>query len=194
MMGQRTGLQEQLFYEFRLDDWVPADHLLRKIDAVLDRGSRKTRRWRKPDSNSESRSEKAFHAEPMVCTTLRWRETDSNLRFPAAKETNPLREADTGATKVRLQAVAYLPGTNGSNPSRSSGESGANLSLATIRLPTSRSRGFPRVCWLGRAARSTETRKVQQHRAEEGSVSVGRYSSTAVSPRWLATWGWAARD
>ena len=73
MMGQRTGLQEQLFYEFRLDDWVPADHLLRKIDAVLDRGSRKTRRWRKPDSNSESRSEKAFHAEPMVCTTLRWR-------------------------------------------------------------------------------------------------------------------------
>ena len=72
-MGQRTGLQEQLFYEFRLDDWVPADHLLRKIDAVLDRGSRKTRRWRKPDTNSESRSEKAFHAEPMVCTTLRWR-------------------------------------------------------------------------------------------------------------------------
>jgi transposase len=36
MMGQRTGLQEQLFYEFRLDEWVPADHLLRKIDAVLD--------------------------------------------------------------------------------------------------------------------------------------------------------------
>src|SRR5215469_16942710 len=36
MMGQQTGLQERLFYEFRLDDWVPADHLLRKIDAVLD--------------------------------------------------------------------------------------------------------------------------------------------------------------
>jgi pimeloyl-ACP methyl ester carboxylesterase len=46
-------------------------------------------------------------------------------------------------------------------------ESGANLSLARIRLGTSRSRGFPRVCGLGRAARSTETRKVQQHRAEE---------------------------
>jgi pimeloyl-ACP methyl ester carboxylesterase len=46
-------------------------------------------------------------------------------------------------------------------------ESGANLSLARIRLRTSRSRGFPRVCGLGRAARSTETRKVQQHRAEE---------------------------
>ena len=35
-MGQQTGLQERLFYEFRLDDWVPVDHLLRKIDAVLD--------------------------------------------------------------------------------------------------------------------------------------------------------------
>ena len=93
-----------------------------------------THRWRKPDSNSESRSEKAFHAEPMVCTTLRWRETDSNLRFPAAKEMNPLREAVTGATKVRLQAVAYLPGTNGSNPVPSSSESGAN---STIRRATS---------------------------------------------------------
>jgi len=39
-----------------------------------------THRWRKPDSNSESRSEKAFHAEPMVCTTLRWRKPDSNHR------------------------------------------------------------------------------------------------------------------
>jgi transposase len=36
MMGQQTGLQERLFYEFRLEDWVPVDHLLRKIDAVLD--------------------------------------------------------------------------------------------------------------------------------------------------------------
>jgi len=36
MMGQLAGLQERLFYEFRLDDWVPTDHLLRKIDGVLD--------------------------------------------------------------------------------------------------------------------------------------------------------------
>jgi transposase len=36
MMGQHTGLQECLFYEFRLNEWVPADHLLRKIDGVLD--------------------------------------------------------------------------------------------------------------------------------------------------------------
>jgi transposase len=36
MMGQQTGLQERLFYEFRLEDWVPVDHLLRRIDAVLD--------------------------------------------------------------------------------------------------------------------------------------------------------------
>jgi len=35
-MGQQAGLQQRLFYEFRLDDWVPADHLLRKIDGILD--------------------------------------------------------------------------------------------------------------------------------------------------------------
>jgi hypothetical protein len=35
----------------------------------------------------------------------------------------------TEATKVGLEAVAYLPGTDGSNPSPSSGESGANLTF-----------------------------------------------------------------
>ncbi len=38
MMGAELVRQEQLFYEFRLADRVPADHLLRKIDAVLDLG------------------------------------------------------------------------------------------------------------------------------------------------------------
>jgi Transposase domain (DUF772) len=36
MMGRLTGDQSQLFYEFHLDDAVPADHLVREIDAVLD--------------------------------------------------------------------------------------------------------------------------------------------------------------
>ena len=34
MMG-RQNVQEQLFYEFRLEDHVPSDHLLRQLDAVL---------------------------------------------------------------------------------------------------------------------------------------------------------------
>lgn len=37
MMGKQSG-QEELFYEFRLDDHVPADHLLRRIDQALDFG------------------------------------------------------------------------------------------------------------------------------------------------------------
>jgi len=36
MMGERVGGGDRLFYEFCLDDRVPADHLLRKMDAVLD--------------------------------------------------------------------------------------------------------------------------------------------------------------
>jgi transposase len=38
MMG-RQGEPEQLFYAFRLESHVPADHLLRGIDAVLDLGT-----------------------------------------------------------------------------------------------------------------------------------------------------------
>ena len=37
MMGRQVA-QGALFYGFRLDDHVPPDHLLRRIDAVLDLG------------------------------------------------------------------------------------------------------------------------------------------------------------
>jgi hypothetical protein len=36
MMGEPVGRQDRLFYEFDLEELVPGDHLLRKIDAVLD--------------------------------------------------------------------------------------------------------------------------------------------------------------
>jgi transposase len=36
MMGRLKSDQGQLFYEFRLGDAVPEDHLVRKIDAALD--------------------------------------------------------------------------------------------------------------------------------------------------------------
>ena len=36
MFGPPVGQQDRLFYDFCLEDVVPGDHLLRKIDAVLD--------------------------------------------------------------------------------------------------------------------------------------------------------------
>jgi transposase len=36
MMGQLKHEQEQLFYEFRLGEVVPGDHLVREIAGVLD--------------------------------------------------------------------------------------------------------------------------------------------------------------
>src|SRR4029078_3965439 len=38
MMGRREHGQGQFFYEFTLDEVVPPDHLVRRIDAVLDLG------------------------------------------------------------------------------------------------------------------------------------------------------------
>ena len=38
MMGRREQGQGQLFYEFSLDEVVPPDHLVRRIDAVFDLG------------------------------------------------------------------------------------------------------------------------------------------------------------
>ena len=36
MMGQQAGAHDQLFYSFNLDSHIPVDHLLRRIDRVLD--------------------------------------------------------------------------------------------------------------------------------------------------------------
>jgi transposase len=36
MMGERTVMQEALFYSFRIEDHVPADHMLRSIDRFVD--------------------------------------------------------------------------------------------------------------------------------------------------------------
>ena len=36
MMGEPLGRQDRLFYEFDLEDMVPGDHLLRRIDAALE--------------------------------------------------------------------------------------------------------------------------------------------------------------
>jgi transposase len=36
MLGEPVGRQDRLFYEFDLEEMVPADHLLRRIDAVLE--------------------------------------------------------------------------------------------------------------------------------------------------------------
>ena len=35
MMGRRHRKQARLFYEFRLDDMIPKDHRLRRIDVFL---------------------------------------------------------------------------------------------------------------------------------------------------------------
>ena len=39
MMGERTVMQEALFYSFRIEDHVPGDHLLRSIDRFVDLSS-----------------------------------------------------------------------------------------------------------------------------------------------------------
>lgn len=35
MMGSQDDRQDQFFYAFKLDEHVPQDHFLRRIDAVL---------------------------------------------------------------------------------------------------------------------------------------------------------------
>lgn len=36
MMGQLSSVQEKLFYEFNIEDHIPANHLLHSVDQCLD--------------------------------------------------------------------------------------------------------------------------------------------------------------
>ena len=60
MMGPASVTQDRLFYEFCLDDVVPADHLLRRIDAVLDLS------WLR----SEMRGYYSHTGRPSICPEL----------------------------------------------------------------------------------------------------------------------------
>jgi hypothetical protein len=44
MMGEKRGTQGHLFHQFNMEAMVPRDHLVRKIDAVLDLSRMRRRR------------------------------------------------------------------------------------------------------------------------------------------------------
>src|SRR5262249_8331626 len=71
--------------------------------------------------------------------TAQGKESCSDLPNNPARK--PMVAGDPASAKARCENV-NTGGTGGSNPVPSSGESGANLSLAGIRLSRSRSRGF----------------------------------------------------
>ena len=92
---------------------------------------------------------------------------------PLRQNANDFREIEKG------RKYPFSRGTGSSNPAPSSGVSGANLSLAGIRLSRSRSHGFPR-------RPSRDERRGRQRHTGRGNigltgdnVSVGPHSSTA---------------
>ena len=77
--------------------------------------------------------------------TLRWREMDSNHRYRIRNNPfgYPVRSRNSpSATKTG----SFVPGTDGSNPSPSSGESSANLTLGRFRGAVSSQDSVYRVC------------------------------------------------
>jgi len=105
---------------------------------------------------------------------------------PGTKEPVFVAEGELRDRTGAAKKGCFLCGTDGSNPSPSSGESCANLSLAGIRLPTSRSRGF-RGC-AGRGERRGRQRRAGRGNIvpRGGNISVGLYSSTAPPVMWAA--------
>ena len=92
----------------------------------------------------ESRRDQSERGQAVDVVGARLRRMPCRARRPARRPALSNRRRKKGR-----QPASPLPRTGSSNPFPSSGESGANLSLARIRLPPSRSCDFPRVCGLG---------------------------------------------
>jgi hypothetical protein len=78
-------------------------------------------------------------AEPSSHETHRWRETDSNLRFLVARPST--RSWETGLLARKWERICW--GTGSSNPSPSSAESAANLTLGAHHPLDSRPEAAP---------------------------------------------------
>src|ERR1700722_761746 len=80
-------------------------------------------------TRAESRAFRRSIADAGARRTVCWREMDSNFRFP--NRSAPIFEQAVPSPTIGL--TVSRPGTEGSNPSPSSGESDANLKLGLER-------------------------------------------------------------
>src|SRR6516165_9802218 len=94
-------------------------------------------------TRAESRGSRPTKADSDERRTLRWREMDSNHRFLARKSRFLLWKANCGDRTGVAKKGCFLCGTDGSNPSPSSGESRANLTSNGARPPSGRAPPLP---------------------------------------------------
>ena len=85
MMGERSGSQGRFFYRFNLEDCVPSDHLLRKIDAVLDLSELRSQPVRTVidfrDSDGALMRTAPSIIVGLLSATLPWRQRATRYRF-----------------------------------------------------------------------------------------------------------------
>ena len=84
MMGRRRGDQASLFYEFRLDDRIPKDHLLRRIDGFVTAALADLHERLEPYYSEIGRPSGSIAAGPAKAAELRrggeWKTTPSTMR------------------------------------------------------------------------------------------------------------------
>ena len=74
MMGRRRRDQGKLFYEFRLDDRIPKDHLLRRIDVFVTAALADLHQELQPYYSDIGRpSRAAVHFPPEELCQVSWR-------------------------------------------------------------------------------------------------------------------------
>ena len=146
MMGERTVMQEALFYEFSLERHVPPDHLLRSIDRFVDLSS--IREHLRPYYSETGRP--SIDPELMIrmlligyCLGIR-----SERRLcEEVHSTLPI------AGSVGLGSTARCPITR---PSRRTGTAASATAIFCGGCSRRRSSAaWPRGWWAARASRST---------------------------------------
>ena len=90
MMGRRRGDQRRLFYEFHLDDRIPKNHLLRRIDvfvtaALLSRTTATSAVHPSSAARRSTRGKRAADHSAMVFQPARTAALRSGSRSPTSR-------------------------------------------------------------------------------------------------------------
>ncbi len=108
MIGQHSGNQDRLFYSFNLDEHVPADHMLRRIDRYLDLSG--LRRHLEPMGSSAARQ---YTALPYTAAMFSFIETRLFTKLVLGYMTDDEYVALQTALMTDPEAGPVIPGSGG---------------------------------------------------------------------------------
>jgi len=139
MMGRQSGDQDSLFYQFRLDDRIPKDHLLRRINVFVTLVLRDMREQLKPYYSEIGR--------PSVDPELMIRMLIVGYCYGLRSERRLTQEVDLHLAYRWFCRLDLMTGFRTTRPSRRTGCTGSGRAIVSAKYSSAWSPPVWRPAW-----------------------------------------------